>query len=475
MAQQARPPIVTIMGHVDHGKTTLLDAIRKSRITAGEAGGITQHIGAYQVEHQDKRITFIDTPGHAAFSSMRARGATVTDIVVLVVAGTEGIKPQTVESIKHIKASTCQLIIAANKKDLPGFSAEMVKAQLAEHQIFCEGYGGQTPLVEISAIKQEGIADLLDMIVLVSEIEEITGDPTAPLEAVIIESSLDKHRGAVASAIVRQGTLSIGDQIFLNQEQVKVRGLFNDLGKRTTSVGPGDPVEIIGFKLVPAVGSTLTSVSVEKAALEAAPKAAVVETAEDEEEKPGYNLIIKADTEGTLEAIKASISPDITVIDASVGPVSESDVLMADSTGADILCFGVSVTTTAKRLAEIEKISITSFTIIYKLLEYLEEKMLKIMEPTIDEIDVGEAEIMAIFEMKGDRIAGCKIKSGEIAKSHRFHLIRDGKIVSDPRIRSLKRGKEDIPLAKAGTECGVVFSAHVDFRVGDMLKSYKKN
>lgn len=474
MALQTRPPIVTIMGHVDHGKTTLLDAIRKSRITAGEAGGITQHIGAYQVEHQGKKITFIDTPGHAAFSSMRARGATVTDIVILVVAGTEGIKPQTVESIKHIKASTCQLIIAANKKDLPGFSADMIKAQLTEHQIFCEGYGGQTPIVEISAIKQEGIIDLLDMILLVAELEDIKSDPEANLQAVIIESSLDKHRGAVASAIVKQGTLNIGDHVYINEDLIKVRGLFNDLGKRITSASPGDPVEIIGFKQVPPVGSTLTTDSVTSTVSAPAP-IDTTETETVEEEKPVCNLIIKADTEGTLEAIKASISPDITVINGSVGPVSESDVLLADSTKSEIICFGVPATSAAKRLAEIENITITSFTIIYKLLEYLEEKILKLMEPTIDEIDLGEAEVLAVFEMKGDHIAGCRVKSGEIAKNHKLHLIRDAKIIAEPKIRSLKRGKEDIPLAKVGTECGIVFSAHVDFRVGDMLKSYKKN
>lgn len=474
MPLQTRPPIVTIMGHVDHGKTTLLDSIRKSRLTAGEAGGITQHIGAYQVEHQGKKITFIDTPGHAAFSSMRARGATVTDIVILVIAGTEGIKPQTVESIKHIKSSTCQLIIAANKKDLPGFSAEMIKAQLAEHQIFCEGYGGQTPLVAISALKHEGIDDLMDMILLVAELEDIQADAAAPLEAVIIESSLDKRRGAVASAVVKQGTLHPGDQIYLGQDAAKVRGLFNDLGKSVTVAGPGDPVEIIGFKHVPPVGSTITSVP-QTPGLTPPPVSPEVKISAPEEGKPEYNLVIKADTEGTLEAIKASISPDITIIEAGVGPVAESDILLADSTHSEIICFNVTVTSSAKRLAEIENITISSFNIIYKLLEYLEEKMLKLMEPTIDEITLGETEIVALFEMKGDRIAGCRVQSGEIAKNHRLHLVREAKIIADPKIRSLKRGKEDIPLAKAGTECGIIFSAHVDFRVGDMLKSYKKN
>lgn len=474
MPQQTRPPIVTIMGHVDHGKTTLLDAIRKSRLAAAEVGGITQHIGAYQIEHQGKKITFIDTPGHAAFSKMRQRGATVTDIVVLVIAGTEGVKPQTVESIKHILASKCHLIIAANKKDLPGFSADMIKAQLTEYQIFCEGYGGQTPFVEISALKGEGINELLDMILLLAEVEDIKADPAASLEAVIIESRLDRHRGAIASAVVKQGTLHPGDQIYLNQEPIKVRGLFNDVGKKTSAVLPGDPVEIIGFKFVPPVGATLTSGPVAAPTRSEEPQVAE-STPDAAANQPRYNLIIKADTEGALEAIRASISPDITIIDGSVGSVIESDVLLADSTQAEIISFNVPITPPAQRLAEIENITISSFKIIYKLLEYLEEKMLKLMEPTIDEIILGEAEIIATFEIKGNRIAGCKVKSGEIAKNHRLHLLRDNQIIADPKIQSLKRGKEDIPLAKAGTECGIVFTAYIDFRVGDVIKSYKKS
>ncbi len=472
MALSTRPPIVTIIGHFDHAKTTLLDAIRQSRITEGEAGGITQHIGAYQVEHQGKKITFIDTPGHAAFASMRQRGATITDIVILVISGVEGIKPQTVESIKHIQASNCQLIVAANKKDLPGFSADMLKAQLTEHQIFCEGYGGQTPMVEISAIKKEGVAELLDMILLVADLEDLKADPEAEVEAVIIESGNDRRRGATASVIVKQGTLHIGDQVYIGQDQLKIRGLFDQFGKSVKTVYPGDPVEIIGFKSVPQVGSSITTKPTEVTPVE---EAAVVDKDAEEEEKPTCNLIIKADTEGTLEAIKSSISTDFTLIGSSVGQVIESDILLADSTDAEIISFGVPITSSAKKLAKIEGITINSFTIIYKLLEYLEEKMLKLMEPTIDEVKLGEAEIIAIFEMKGDKIAGCKIKSGEIAKRHRLHLIREDKIITDPKIRSLKRGKEDIPLAKSGTECGIVFGSYIDFKVGDVLESYKKN
>lgn len=470
MSLQTRPPIVTIMGHVDHGKTTLLDAIRQSRVAAGETGGITQHIGAYQIEHQGKKITFIDTPGHAAFKSMRQQGANVTDIVVLVVAGTEGIKPQTVESIKLIQSSHCQLIIAANKRDLTGFSADMIKAQLSEHQIFCEGYGGQTPLVQISALKKEGITDLLDMIQLVAEMENFQADPDIAIEAAIIESGMDRRRGPVASVILKQGSLKLGDQVYLGSEPVKIRAMFDDLHQLVRQATPGSPVEIIGFKSVPQVGSIITSL----------PQAvivsnhAAVELQPEDVDKPQCNLIIKTDTEGTLEAVKSSISPDITIIEASVGPVVESDVLLAGSTKAEIISFAVPITASAKRLAEIEHITIVSFAIIYKLLEYLEDKMLKLMEPTIDEIELGQAEVLAIFDMKGDHIAGCKIVSGEIAKNHRLHLIRDGKIITDPKIRSLKRGKEDIPLAKAGSECGIVFSGHVDFHINDVLKSYKK-
>lgn len=468
-----RPPIVTIMGHVDHGKTTLLDAIRSSRITQGEAGGITQHIGAYQIEHQGKKITFIDTPGHAAFTKMRERGAEVTDIIILVVAGTEGIKPQTIESCKHILNSKCQVIVAINKKDLPGFSAEMVKAQLTEHQIFCEGFGGQTPAVDISAIRKEGVNELLDMIALIAEMEDYQADADAPVEAVIIESSMDKRRGPVASVIVKNGTLKVGSEIFIGDTPVKIRALFDDLGKSVKTAEPGKPVEIIGFASVPAVGSILTGTVGQHIADIVKPAVQVAE--DDEEGKISYNLILKADTQGTLEAIKASISPDINIIDASVGLVLESDVLLAQSTKAEIISFGVSTNASAKQIADIEKITITSFTIIYKLLEYLEEKMLKLMEPTIDEVELGKAEVMAMFEMKGDRIAGCKITSGEIAKNHTLHLIRDGKILSNPKIRSLKHGKEDIPFARVGAECGIVFTGFVDFKVGDVIQSYKIN
>jgi translation initiation factor IF-2 len=467
----ARPPIVTIMGHVDHGKTTLLDAIRQSRIAQGEAGGITQHIGAYQIEHQDKKITFIDTPGHAAFSKMRERGARVTDIIILVVAGTEGIKPQTVESIKHIQAAGCPLIVAINKMDLQGFSADMVKAQLLEHQIFCEGYGGQVPTVNISAIKKEGIKELLDMILLVSELEDLKANAEAPVEAVIIESSMDKNRGPIASVIVKNGSLKVSDEVYIGDDPTKIRALFDDLGKSTKTAEPGRPVEIIGFKSVPQVGSTITGTPGQHVEVQA--KTIVIP--DEDEEKITYNLILKADTQGTLEAIKASISPDITIIDASVGPVLDSDVLLAQSTKADIINFSVPVAASAKKMAEIEKVTIHSYSIIYKLLEFLEDKMLHLMEPTMDEIELGQAEVMAMFEMKGERIAGCKITSGEIAKNHLLHLIRDGKILSNPKIRSLKHGKEDIPFARVGTECGLVFTGFVDFKVGDMIKSYKKN
>ncbi len=468
-----RPPIVTIMGHVDHGKTTLLDAIRSSRITQGEAGGITQHIGAYQIEHKGKKITFIDTPGHAAFTKMRERGAEVTDIVILVVAGTEGIKPQTVESCKHILNSKCQVIVAINKMDLPGFSAEMVKAQLTEHQIFCEGFGGQTPAVNISAIRKEGIGELLDMIALIAEMEDYQADAETSVEAIIIESSMDKRRGPIASVIVKNGTLKVGSEIFVGDKPVKIRALFDDLGKSVKVAEPGKPVEIIGFAEVPAVGSILTGAPGAHVADIIKPVVQVADN--DEEGKINCNLILKADTQGTLEAIKASISPDINVIDASIGSVIESDVLLAQSTKAEIISFGVSTNASARQIATIEKITITSFTIIYRLLEYLEDKILKLMEPTIDEIELGKAEVMAMFEMKGDRIAGCKITSGEIAKNHQLHLIRDGKILSNPKIRSLKHGKEDIPFARVGAECGIVFTGFVDFKVGDVIQSYKIN
>jgi translation initiation factor IF-2 len=479
-ATYQRPPIVTIMGHVDHGKTSLLDAIRHSRITDKEFGGITQHIGAYQVAHGDRKITFIDTPGHAAFAKMRARGASVTDVIVLVVAADDGVKPQTVESISHIKKAQLPVIVAINKMDVPGASPDMVKSQLTQYEIFCEGYGGQTPCVNVSARKQEGITELLDMIVLVADLEELPADPEGTLEAVVIESNLDAHRGPIGTVIVRNGTLKAKTTYYYESQPVKFRSLINDLGQPIAAAPPGTPVELMGFNVVPAVGSILTS-DPELSFAPIVPQEVPVppaedaspDAAEDESPPPRVNVILKADTAGTLEAIRQNVADELVIIDAGVGPVNESDVLLADSTGAFIIGFNVSATTSANRLAREEKVKIVTFTIIYELLEFLEKKVLELLEPSLYEEELGVAEVQATFLIRGERIAGCTVKSGKINKQHPLHLVRRDRPVKDIKVKSLKRGKDDIDSAKEGTEFGLISATPVDFRVGDVIKSYR--
>jgi len=475
MAEQTRSPIVTVMGHVDHGKTTLLDTIRHSKVAAGETGGITQHIGAYQVTQNKKTITFIDTPGHAAFTKMRSRGAQVTDIAILVVSATEGVKPQTVESIQHILTAKVQPIVAITKMDLPEASVDMVKAQLTEHQIFVEGYGGDVVAIPVSAKTGEGIDKLLEMISLVADMLELKADPQGKLEAVVIESEKDPHRGPIATVLVRNGTLKTGNTIWVNGIETKIRAMVDDTGKTVKEAGPSAAVVVLGWKHVPEVGSQV----IPENKTEEIVKAADPEqnnTAADilpEAQQKKIKLIIKSDTAGTLEAIEQSMTEEIEIVDKGVGEVTETDVLLAEATGAKIIGFQVKVSTSVKKLAEMQGVKIKSYSIIYEFLEELQKQVLKLIEPTIDEEEVGVAEILALFEMKGDKIAGCKVKSGEITKMQMYHLRRDGKIIADPKVASLKRGKEDIDAAKTGTECGVIFRRFKEFQIGDELVAYK--
>lgn len=485
-----RPPIVTIMGHVDHGKTSLLDYIRKTHIQAREAGGITQHIGAYQVVYNDEQITFIDTPGHAAFNKMRSQGAKVTDIVILVIAATESVKPQTVESLNHIKNANVPFIVALNKMDLPTADPLLVKSELAKYEVIVEEFGGQTPVVEISAKTGKGVSELLDMVKLVYDLNPSELEVDAPLEAVVIESSLNKHKGPIATAIVKKGTLTVSQNVYLGQEVFKVRSLTDSNGQGLKSAGPATPVEVSGFKTVPAVGAILTSqevadqnTSADEVKAEAeAPKTDKLSRYEEDlkallEEKdiakpPSINVIIKSDVQGTLEAIKANLPDEVVIVESSVGAVSESDVLMASSTHSTIIAFGSKIASSIESLAKSEGVKIKSYTVIYKLFEDIEKIILKLLEPTIDEEVIGTAEIKQIFEMKGDRIAGSKITSGEIKKADKIHLIRNEKIIGDVKIKSLKSGKIDVDKVKVGSECGIILSpAHI-FQVGDILSAY---
>ena len=500
-----RAPVVAVLGHVDHGKTSLLDNIRKTRVQAQETGGITQHIGAYQVIHKNQPITFIDTPGHAAFAKMRHHGAQVTDLVVLVVAANDGVKPQTKESIRHIKEAGVPLIVAINKMDLPGASADMVKAQLVENDISVEGYGGDVVAVETIATKGKGISELLEMILLVAQLQKIKSNPTGSLKAIVIESKMQKSRGPIASAIVKNGTLAIGDHIQAGSVSGTVRALYDEHGKQLREVKPGDPVEILGFKDLPLVGEIVTRVGEEtpkskKPTTTSQPKKSEAEKPkdqkdptdedqadlsaeasakeedqeeEDEAEKPRIKAVIKADTQGTLDAIITNVAEEVEQIGEGVGEVSESDIMLAQATGAKILSFRVKTSKSAQKLAELEGVEIKQYQAIYELLEDLEKQVLKILEPTIDEEEIGVAKIAAEFEIRKSRIAGCKVLSGKMETGGSVHLMRGDKIVADAKIRSLKQAKKDISVAKKGEACGIILKPQLDFKVGDNLHYYR--
>ena len=486
MSQQTRPPIITIMGHVDHGKTTLLDYIRKSRITAGEAGGITQHIGAYSIMYKDRPITFIDTPGHAAFNKMRERGAQITDIVILVVAANDGVKPQTVESIRHITTAGVPVIVAINKSDLPDINFDLAKAGLAEHGLVVTEYGGDIEAVPISAKTGKGVDKLLETILVMADLLELQADPQASLEAIVIEASKDSKSGVVATAIVKNGTLSVRQDIYTDLTDGRVKRLANSFGESLTSVLPGFAAAITGFNDLPSVGSAIRAKGAEyPAESESAPEAPEAEPENDwgdidfsqlveAEEKVHINLIIKADVEGTLEAILQNIDEDSTkLISSGVGEVTERDVELAKASGALIISFHTPVSKKVKRIAKDNLVKIKSYTVIYQLIEDLQKQMLKFLEPTIDEVVVGEAEILQIFEMRGDRIAGCKVRTGEIKKIDRLHLKRGDAIIANPVIKTLMQAKIETTSVKAKNECGITFrNRKLDFQVGDILVAY---
>lgn len=484
MSKQTRPPIITIMGHVDHGKTTLLDYIRSANVTAGEAGGITQHIGAYSIEHKGQPITFIDTPGHAAFNKMRERGAQITDIVVLVVAANDGVKPQTIESIRHIKTAGVPVVVAINKSDLPDINFDIAKAGLAEHGLVVTEYGGDIEAVPLSAKTGKGVDKLLETISVMAELLELTADPSAPLEAVVIEAAKDSKSGITASVIVKSGTLSLRQDIYTDSTSGRVKRLTDALVADISVVKPGFAAEITGFKEVPVVGSTVREAGAEypKAEPEEVEAVAAPNPWGDidfsqliaDEEKVRLNLIIKADVEGTLEAILQNIDEDSTkLVSSGIGEVTEADVEFARASDALIISFHTPVAKKIKRIAKENKVKIKSYDIIYKLIEDLQKQMLKLLEPTIDEVVLGEAEILQIFEMRGERIAGCKVLSGEIKKNNFFHLKRNDVIITDPTPKNMMQGKEDITSVKAKAEFGITFrNKKLDFQVGDVLVAY---
>lgn len=489
MALQSRPPVITIMGHVDHGKTTLLDYLRKTQVVAGEAGGITQHIGAYTINHQGKSLTFIDTPGHAAFTKMRERGAKVTDLVILVVAIDDGVKPQTIESIRLISQAKVPMVVAITKCDLPNTYPEVIKGELAQHGVMVVGFGGEIEAVPVSSKTGEGIESLLDTLSVLAELHNFQADATAPLKAVVIESSKDDKRGSLATVIVQQGTLKLRQDLVTQSAQGRVRALVDAFGKNLTEVTPGLPAEIVGFKEVPRVGEIVWDQAFplnlsEENAGDSVPTQLSFGTIDMSnpnisdllEEREKLKLIIRSDVTGTLEAITQALDPDsVMVLNAGVGPVTEQDLDFAQTAGAVIIAFHVKVSGRIRQMAKEIGVRIKAYDVIYHLLEDLEKQMLKLLEPTIDEVVIGEAEILQIFEMRGERIAGVRVKTGQIKKSDWLHLKRNDEIIANPVIKSMMHGKEEIALVNTKNEAGLTFkNRKLDFQVGDILVAYKK-
>ncbi len=481
---QPRPPIIAVLGHVDHGKTTLLDVIRKTSVAAKEHGGITQHIGAYQINYKGEKITFIDTPGHAAFAKMRSYGIAVTDLVILVVACDDGVKPQTKECLAHIKQTNTPFLVAINKIDLPGVSIDMVKGQLAENDVLVEGYGGQIVCVPISAKQKKGIDELLEMAILLTKMQNLKADPKAPAEGVVIDSYLDYQKGPVATILVRNGTLKLGDTIFAGEIEAKVKMMQDEHGINVLEAGPSKPVKVLGFNKVPPIGIKIQVYKILDQKIEKHPPSAVakektssIAPANDkpEDNKPTrVKIILKTDTKGTLEAIKNNLPEEVEIILSDVGQISESDVLLSLSTKAKIIGFNIKTSNQVLKLAESEKIIIKTYNIIYELLDDLEKIVLRIMEPTFDEEFMGEAKIIASFTMKKKHIAGCKIIKGKIAKANLIHLKRNDKIIADARIISFQKERQEVVEAKTGDEIGLVFSPNIDFKLADVIISYKK-
>lgn len=457
----SRPPIVTVLGHVDHGKTTLLDTIRKTSVAAREAGGITQGIGASQIETKEGRITFVDTPGHAAFSNMRKRGAKVADIAILVVAADDGIMPQTREALSYILDNKIPFIVAFTKIDLPAANVERVRGQLEAEEVFFEGRGGQTPSVEISAKTGVGIEDLLEMIHLVAGVNELTGDSEGSLLASVIETNKDK-RGTIVSVVVKNGKIKVGDEIYVSGKSARVKGLFGENNKPVKEALPGDPVAILGFSEVPEVGAEVKS----------EPESFLSESENGTKKlkvgKEQLGIVVKAQTSGALEAIMAMLPPDAIVLAWSVGDITESDVFFAKTSGALIVSFEAKASGAVAKLAETEGVEIATFRIIYELAEFIEQKLQEI-KTTI----LGRAEILDEFPFDKTRVAGCKVIEGRIQKNDLIMVMRGEKQIGQSKVVSLRRGKNDIPEAKVGEECGIILSPLPDFAKNDILVATK--
>ncbi|EMW5971346.1 translation initiation factor IF-2 [Enterococcus faecium] len=492
----SRPPVVTIMGHVDHGKTTLLDTLRHSRVTSGEAGGITQHIGAYQIDIDGKPITFLDTPGHAAFTSMRARGASITDITILVVAADDGVMPQTVEAINHAKAAGVPIIVAVNKIDKPGANPQHVMQELSEYELIPEAWGGETIFVEISAKFGQNIEELLEMILLVAEVEDLKADPTQRAIGTVIEARLDKGKGPVSTLLVQEGTLHVGDPIVVGNTYGRVRVMTNDLGRRDKEAGPATPVEITGLNDVPQAGDRFVVFEDEKtarAAGEERAKRALLENRAatsrvtldnlfeslKEGELKEVNVIIKADVQGSAEALAASLKKidvegvRVKIVHSAVGAINESDVTLAAASNAIIIGFNVRPTPQAKVQADTEEVDIRLHRIIYKAIEEIETAMKGMLDPEFEEKITGQMIIRETFKVsKVGTIAGAYVTEGYIRRDSGVRVIRDGIVIYEGQLASLKRFKDDVKEVKMGYECGAMIEKFNDIKVDDVIEGF---
>ncbi len=491
-----RPPVVTIMGHVDHGKTTLLDAIRHSKVTEGEAGGITQHIGAYQVVVNDKKITFLDTPGHEAFTTMRARGAKVTDICVLVVAADDGVMPQTVEAINHAKAAEVPIIVAVNKIDKDTANPERVMQELTEHGLIPEDWGGDTIFVPISALKKQGIDQLLEMILLVSEMEELKANPNRKAVGTVIEAKLDRGRGPVATLLVQNGTLKVGDPIVAGNTFGRIRAMSDDMGRRVKEAGPSTPIEVTGLNEVPQAGDRFVIFDDEKTARQIGEARAqqalqaqrkeksrislenLFETLKQGEMKE-LNIVLKADVQGTLEAVAAALQKidvegvKVNLIHTGVGAINESDVNLAAASNAVVIGFNVRPDNIAKQTAESEKVDIRLHRVIYKLIEEIEAAMKGLLDPEYEEKVIGQAEVRQIFKVsKVGTIAGSYVVEGKITRTSGVRVIRDGVVIHEGEIADLKRFKDDVKEVNQGYECGITIKNYNDIKEGDIIEAF---
>lgn len=461
--QTSRPPIAVILGHVDHGKTTLLDYLRHTQIAAREAGGITQATRSFQYASPSGLITFIDTPGHAAFSAMRSRGSQLADLAVLVVASDDGVQPQTLESIEFIQKIKLPFLVAITKSDLPAADPDRVKTQLTEHQVIVEDFGGSVPAVSVSAKTGAGISDLVDIIHLISQLHPPQADPAGSLEAIVLESRTTAQTGPSATVLVKSGTLAVGQKLYQAAEIGKVRNLSDPEGHPVTSAPPSVPVDIIGLSVVPEVGTVIFD-------LPTPSSQSTASTPSPSTLPASVKLIIKADVAGSLEALLAALPAEVSALSSGLGDINETDVTLARSSLCPIFGFNVKVPSSVAKLAEVEKVSIYNFKIIYELLD----QVIKLIRPTVTEKLLGTAQVVAEFKMNSERIAGCRAASGIISRGSQIRVLRGDQVVGETKIRSLKSGKSDIQTVKSGSEFGAVFHPYVDFKVGDSLTAFER-